>query len=287
MNTWQTTRFQIDLSRPRVMGIVNVTPDSFSDGGSHADARSGLAHCEKLVREGADILDIGGESTRPGARTLTVDEEWQRVAEVLRGALTLGVPVSIDTCKTGVMQRALDLGVDIVNDVRALADTGAEDVVAGHRACGVCLMHMQGLPATMQHEPVYGDVVADVRAFLAARAGALVARGVAQDRITLDPGYGFGKTPAHNLTLWQAQAGLLDLGWPLLVGWSRKSTLGHVTGRPVGERLVASVAAALASIQHGAAIVRVHDVAETVDAIKVWEAAGLLSTPSGDRVHGQ
>lgn len=276
MTTWQTTRFQIDLSSPKVMGIVNVTPDSFSDGGTHADARSGLAHCEKLVREGADILDIGGESTRPGAPTLTVDEEWRRVAEVLRGALTLGVPVSIDTCKAGVMQRALDLGVDIVNDVRALADDGAEEHVAAHGACGVCLMHMQGLPATMQHEPAYTDVVADVRAFLAARAGALVARGVAHDRITLDPGYGFGKTPAHNVTLWRAQTSLLDLGWPLLVGWSRKSTLGHVTGRPVDERLVASVAAALASIQLGAAIVRVHDVAATVDGIKVWNAAGLL-----------
>lgn len=283
MTTWQTTRFQIDLSRPRVMGIVNVTPDSFSDGGSHADARSGLAHCERLVHEGADILDIGGESTRPGAPTLTVEEEWERVGAVLQGALTLGVPISIDTCKTGVMQRALDLGVDIVNDVRALADAGAEELVASHTGCGVCLMHMQGLPATMQHEPAYTDVVADVRAFLAARAGALIARGVAHDRITLDPGYGFGKTPAHNLTLWRAQASLLDLGWPLLVGWSRKSTLGHVTGRPVDERLVASVAAALASVERGAAIVRVHDVAATVDALKVWDAAGLLPRTPDDR----
>lgn len=281
MPVWLTTRFQIDLSRPRVMGIVNVTPDSFSDGGAHADARSGLAHCERLVREGVDILDIGGESTRPGAPTLTVEEEWARVAEVLKGALTLGVPVSIDTCKTEVMRRALDLGVDIVNDIKALTDDGAEVLVAAHGRCGVCLMHMQGLPATMQERPQYGDILSEVRGFLAARAGALVALGVAHDRITLDPGYGFGKAPEHNLALWQAESALRELGWPLLVGWSRKSTLGYVTGRPVGERLVASVAAALASVHKGAAIVRVHDVAETVDALKVWRAAGLLTDCTG------
>lgn len=279
---WQTTRFLIDLSRPRVMGIVNVTPDSFSDGGAHADARSGMAHCEKLVRDGADILDIGGESTRPGAPTLSADEEWARVGEVLKGAVTLGVPVSIDTCKTEVMRRALDLGVDIVNDVRALADAGAEALVAAHARCGVCLMHMQGSPSTMQERPSYTDIVAEVRGFLAARAGALIAQGVARERITLDPGYGFGKTPEHNLALWHAESQLRELGWPLLVGWSRKSTLGHITGRPVGERLVASVAAALASLQKGAAVVRVHDVAETVDALKVWQAAGLLpASPAG------
>ena len=277
---WQTTRFAIDLSGPRVMGIVNVTPDSFSDGGQHADASAALAQCERLIGEGADILDIGGESTRPGAAILAPDEEWQRLAPVLTEAVKLGVPISVDTCKTEVMQRALDLGVDIINDVRALQATGALQAVAAHPSCGVCLMHMRGDPATMQSQTEYEDVVDEVRAFLQERMARLGALGVADRRLTLDPGIGFGKTPEQNLALLQRQGELLSLGLPLLVGWSRKSTLGAVTGRAVGDRLPASLAAALASVAQGARVVRVHDVAATADALKVWQAAGGALGPA-------
>ena len=272
---WQTTRFRIALDQPRVMGIVNVTPDSFSDGGQHGSAGAALAHCEQLLKEGADILDVGGESSRPGAQPVGAEEEWARVAPVLRGALTLGCPVSLDTTKAVLMQRALELGVDIVNDINALRAAGAEDAVAQHPRCGVCLMHMQGEPQSMQSAPSYVDVVSEVGQYLADRASRLCARGVAAERIVLDPGIGFGKTVEHNFELLRRQAELLRLGYPLLAGWSRKSSLGSVTGRPAGERLVASVAAALAAVQRGAAIVRVHDVAATVDALKVWRAAGL------------
>ena len=272
MSFWQTTRHAIDLGQPRVMGIVNVTPDSFSDAGRYAQASGAMAHCDALLREGADILDIVGESTRPGARTPGADEELARVLPVLRHALTLGVPVSVDTSQPLVMQAALDLGVDIINDVRALRRPGALDVVAGHARVGVCLMHMQGEPGSMQAAPQYDDVVACVRDFLAARRAALCAQGVAAARIVLDPGIGFGKSVDHNLTLLRRQRELLALGAPLLVGWSRKSTLGALTGRAVGERQVASVAAALLAVQRGASIVRVHDVAATVDALALWRA---------------
>lgn len=274
--TWQTTRHSIDLRQPRVMGIVNATPDSFSDGGLHADAPSAQAHCEQLLRDGAHILDIGGESTRPGARQPDAAEELARVLPVLRHAVTLGVPVSVDTSRPAVMQAALDLGVDIVNDVRALALPGALAVVAGHPRCGVCLMHMNGEPGVMQQSPHYaGDVVQVVAAWLGQRLAAVRAAGVSAQRITLDPGIGFGKLPAHNWALMQRQAELLALGQPLLLGWSRKSALGVLTGRPVHQRLAASVAAALAAVHQGASIVRVHDVAATVDALAVWAAAGL------------
>jgi dihydropteroate synthase len=277
MSTWSTTRYQIDLRRPQIMGIVNVTPDSFSDGGCHAQAHEALLYCERLIQDGVDILDIGGESTRPGAPVLTVDDEWARLEAVLKGAVTLGVPVSVDTSKAEVMRRALGLGVDIINDVHAFESEGALHAIAAHPACGVCLMHMRGEPATMQQQTQYSDVVEQVRAYLDERAGLLRQRGVAADRITLDPGIGFGKTPAHNIQLLRDQACLLHMGYPLLIGWSRKSTLGHITGRAVDERLVASVAAALAGIQLGARIVRVHDVAATADALKVWQAAGLVA----------
>ena len=271
---WQTRRFRIDLAPVRVMGIVNVTPDSFSDGGrGPADA---IAHAERLVAQGADILDIGGESSRPGAARVEADEEWRRVAPVLRHALGLGVPVSIDTCKTEVMHRALDLGVDIVNDIAALRASGAVARIAADPGCGVCLMHMAGEPATMQAAPAYADVVAAVRDHLRERVRALTALGVAPARIVLDPGIGFGKRVEDNFALIAGQRALLDLGHPVLAGWSRKSSLGAVTGRPVGERLAASLAAALASVACGARIVRVHDVAETVDALRVWRAAGLV-----------
>ena len=270
---WQTARYTIDLGRPRVMGIVNVTPDSFSDGGRHASAVAALAHCEALVKDGADLLDIGGESTRPGARAPTAQEELARLLPVLRGAVTLGVPVSVDTSEPVVMNEALALGVDIVNDVRALRRPGALLAVAAHARAGVCLMHMKGEPATMQSLAVYDDVVGEVRSFLHQRVHEVVAAGIARERIAVDPGIGFAKTDDHNLSLLSRQRELLDLGLPLLVGWSRKGTLGRLTGRPVGERVAASVAAALAAVHRGAHIVRVHDVAATVDALKVWWAA--------------
>jgi dihydropteroate synthase len=275
---WQTTRFQLDLTSPRVMGIVNVTPDSFSDGGQYQSPRAGIKHCERLVSQGADLLDLGAESSRPGAPTLSADEEWARLAPVLQAALTMGVPVSVDTCKTEVMQRALDAGADIINDIRALTSPGALAAIAAHPNCGVCLMHMRGEPASMQAQvriTDYTDVVDEVKAFLATRIDAVHAAGIALDRVTLDPGVGFGKTPEHNLSLLARQDALLDLGLPLLLGWSRKSTLGQVTGRPVDQRLAASLSAALGAVAKGAHIVRVHDVAETVDALKVWRAAHL------------
>ncbi len=272
---WKTTRFDLDLTeRPLVMGIVNVTPDSFSDGGRHADAAKAIDFCERLLGEGVDILDLGGESTRPGAARLEADEEWRRLEPVMRAALNFGVPVSVDTCKTEVMRRALDLGVDIINDVQALRDEGADALLAEHGSAGICLMHMRGEPAGMQQLTDYADVVTEVSDFLDERMRHLVECGVAAERITLDPGYGFAKTVDQNLALQRRQRELLALGRPLLVGWSRKSTLGAVTGRAVDERLPASIGAALASVVLGARIVRVHDVGATVDALKVWQAFG-------------
>ncbi|MEF7614546.1 dihydropteroate synthase [Aquincola sp. MAHUQ-54] len=270
---WQTSRFRIDLDRPRVMGIVNVTPDSFSDGGR--DAAAARAHCDALLAQGAEILDIGGESTRPGSLRPSPQQELDRVLPVLRHAVTLGVPVSVDTSQPLVIEAALQAGADIVNDVRALGLPGAAQAVAAHPRVGVCLMHMQGEPGTMQTAPSYEDVVVEVGSFLADRAAHLRRMGVAADRIVLDPGFGFGKSVEHNVTLMQRQQELLSLGYPLLAGWSRKSTLGALTGRSVGERLVASVAAALAAVERGARVLRVHDVAATVDALKIWAAAGL------------
>ncbi|MEK0418671.1 MAG: dihydropteroate synthase [Pseudomonadota bacterium] len=269
---WKTTRHLIDLSKPRVMGIVNLTPDSFSDGGHLSPEGAGLRHCERLISEGADMLDIGGESTRPGAQPITPEEEWHRVRPVLMHALTLGVPVSLDTRHAPVMQRGLDLGVDIINDVMALRGPQSLQKVAAHPSAGVCLMHMQGTPATMQRDPSYDDVVAEVLSFLGSRVSDAVAAGIERSRLVIDPGYGFGKTLQHNLQLAQHQAQLLQLGVPLLAGWSRKGTLGHLTGRPVEDRMIASVAAALAAVAAGARIVRVHDVSATVDALKVWAA---------------
>jgi dihydropteroate synthase len=272
---WQTTRFRIDLGRPQVMGIVNVTPDSFSDGGQHVQTRAALEHCERMLKEGADLLDIGGESSRPGADALPLEDELARVIPVVREAVKLGVPVSVDTYKTEVMRAVLDLGADIVNDIYALQSPGALALVSSHPSCGVCLMHMRGEPKSMQSEPLYGDVVAEVGRFLSARARALEDAGASAERIAVDPGIGFGKTVEHNFTLLARQRELLALGYPVLAGWSRKSSLGAITGRPVQERLAASVAAALAAVQQGARIVRVHDVGATVDALKVWRHAGL------------
>jgi dihydropteroate synthase len=265
---WLTTRFSIDLSQPRVMGIVNLTPDSFSDGGRLPDARAALRHAERLLREGADLLDLGAESTRPGAPRVPAEAEWARLAPVLPALLRLGVPVSVDSCKTEVMARALDLGVDILNDVQALRAPGAEALLAGHARAGAVLMHMRGEPAQMQQLTDYADVAAEVGAFLHERAATLQAQGVARERLVLDPGFGFAKTPAQNLELQRR----LKLELPWLAGWSRKSTVGWLSGAPVEQRLPGSLAAALAAVQAGARVVRVHDVAPTVQALRVWQA---------------
>lgn len=269
---WQAGRFRIALDRCQVMGIVNVTPDSFSDGGQFDSARTAAAHCERLVREGADILDIGGESTRPGSAPVPVADELARVLPVLREALRLGVPVSVDTCKPEVMQAALDAGADIINDIRALREPGALDVVAAHASCGLCLMHMHRDPQTMQLAPMQGDAVPQVLAFLRERSDALRQRGVGAERITWDPGIGFGKTVEQNFALLARQQELLVDGYPLLAGWSRKSSLGAVTGLEVADRLVPSVVAAVLAAERGARIVRVHDVAATVAGLKVLAA---------------
>ncbi len=270
---WQTSRFAIDLARPQVMGIVNVTPDSFSDGGQHASTAAALRHCEQLLKEGAHILDIGGESTRPGSPAVPLAEELARVVPVVRAAVSLGVPVSVDTYKPEVMQAVLDLGADIVNDVWALRRPGAQAVVAAHPSCGICLMHMHRDPQTMQVAPMEGDVVREVRVFLEAASSQLQSLGVDRSRIVLDPGIGFGKTVEQNFALLARQQELVATGHAVLAGWSRKSSLGAVTGLAVaGERMLPSVAAALLAVVHGARIVRVHDVAETVTALAVWQA---------------
>ena len=269
---WQTTRFQLDLARPLVMGIVNVTPDSFSDGGQHDQAASALAHAERLLKEGADVLDIGGESSRPGAPALSEEEEWLRIAPVLTECLRWQVPISLDTYKPATMRHALDLGVDIINDIWGLRQPGAVAAVAAS-ACGVCVMHMHGEPQTMQLQPLQGDAVQAVRAFLQERVSVLAAAGVATERIALDPGVGFGKTVEQNFSLLAQQATLQFPAHPWLVGWSRKSSLGAVTGLDLSQRLIPSVAAAVLAVERGAHIVRVHDVAETVAAVAVWQAA--------------
>lgn len=286
---WNTSRYAIDLTTPKVMGIVNVTPDSFSDGGQHDSTVGALQHCEKLLQDGADILDIGGESTRPGAPPVTLAEELARVLPVVRGAVKLGVPVSVDTYKPQVMQAVLDLGADIINDIWALRwtppDSGSApldgmQVVSRHPSCGVCLMHMHREPVTMQVSPMDGDVVVQVLSFLEQAAQHLQGLGVENSRIVIDPGIGFGKTVAQNFALLARQAQLLAGGYPLLAGWSRKSSLTAVTGidttslsaQAVQERMVASVVAAVLAVERGASIVRVHDVRETVQALKVLSA---------------
>jgi dihydropteroate synthase len=289
---WNTTRFLVDLTTPKVMGIVNVTPDSFTDGGQHASTSTALRHCEKLLKDGADILDIGGESTRPGALPVSQQDELARLLPVVREAVTMGVPVSVDTYKPEVMQAALDLGADIINDIWALRwrksgrnplepfVTGMQ-VVSGHPECGVCLMHMHREPATMQIVPMEGDVVSQVISFLERAALDLEGLGVHRSRIVVDPGIGFGKTVAQNFALLSRQRDLLASGYPLLAGWSRKSSLAAVTGMPaspppgspdVHERMVPSIVAAVLAVERGASIVRVHDVRETVQALKVLSA---------------
>ena len=273
MPVWQTSRFTIDLSKPQVMGIVNVTPDSFSDGGQHDNVSAAMRHAEKLLVDGADILDIGGESTRPGSPAVPLQEELRRVTPLLAQAVKLGVPISIDTYKPEVMQAALDLGVDIINDIWALRQPGARAVVAQHPSCGVCLMHMHADPQTMHAEHMAeAGTVLEVLTFLQQQTALLLREGVKESRIVWDAGTGFGKSVAQNFLLLQQQPELMVDGYPLLAGWSRKGSIGKVTGRPVTERMPGSVAAALLSVEHGAAIVRVHDVRETVDALAVLQA---------------
>ena len=262
---------RFDLSRPLVMGIVNVTPDSFSDGGLHLQRDAALAHAHKLIAEGADILDIGGESTRPGAQPVSIQQELDRVMPVIEGLKGVPVPVSIDTCKPEVMLAAIAAGAQMVNDINALQDPAAMNAVAAGRV-SVCLMHKQGDPQTMQQQPQYQDVVTEVSAFLCERVAAAKAAGVGHDRIVIDPGFGFGKTLAHNLSLLQELKQLTELGVPILAGLSRKSMLGALTGRDTGQRLPASIAAGLIAVQRGANILRVHDVGATVDALKVLNA---------------
>ncbi|QMT30444.1 dihydropteroate synthase [Alysiella filiformis] len=271
---WQTQRFQIDLSSPKIMGIVNVTPDSFSDGGQYSGSlKTALAHAEKLLLDGADILDIGGESTRPNALPVSPDEEWSRVAPILDELSKWQVPISLDTRRTVIIQRALDKNaLDIVNDVQALEDVGAVDLVA-QSGVGVCLMHMKGLPENMQNNPNYQDVVREVADYLGARVGICVQAGMALNRIVLDVGLGFGKNLAHNIALLQNLDKLsTQYNLPHLVGVSRKRMIGEITGREMPcERVSGSVAAALFAVERGAKIVRVHDVRETADALKVWQ----------------
>ena len=276
---WQTTRFRLDLSKPWVMGIVNVTPDSFSDGGQHPQATAAIAHAERLLHEGAHILDIGGESSRPGAAAVDAATEWARIQAVVKAAVGWQVPVSVDTCKPAVMRLALDAGADIINDIWALRQAGAAEVVAAHGQCGVCLMHMHAEPATMQVQPMVGAAMGVVKDFLQQHAQRLGALGVARERVLLDPGIGFGKTVAQNFELLARQEELLELGHGLLLGWSRKSSLGAVTDLPVGQRIVPSVAAAVLALERGARVLRVHDVADTMAAVKVWVAAQPSPAP--------
>jgi len=260
---------RLDLGRPAVMGILNVTPDSFSDGGRFLDPEAAMCRALEMEAAGAAIIDVGGQSTRPGAPEVPVDEELARVVPIVeRLARRLKVPISVDTSKPEVMREAVAVGAGFINDVNALQADGALETAA-ELGVPVCLMHMQGTPRTMQDNPAYDDVVAEVKAFLAARRDAAVAAGVSSDAIVLDPGFGFGKTLEHNLTLFHELDAFAELGCPLLVGVSRKSMIGALTGRPVDERLAGSLAAAVLAVERGARLLRVHDVAATVDAVAV------------------
>jgi dihydropteroate synthase len=270
----QCGRFGYNLAhRPLVMGILNVTPDSFSDGGRYQALEFAVERAEQMIKDGVDIIDIGGESTRPGSPSVPADEELRRVMPAIYALRELGYPLSIDTCKPDVMREAIIAGADMINDINGFRAPGAIEAVKDSD-CGLCVMHMQGTPQDMQASPDYDDVVADVIAFLRERIDALLAAGVARERITIDPGFGFGKSVEHNYALLRSISRMEgELGLPVLAGLSRKSMIGAVTGRSVEQRLAGSLAGALAAVAQGARIVRVHDVAETVDALKVWQAA--------------
>ena len=266
-------KFELSLDRPLLMGIVNLTPDSFSGDGLATDSSRAIAHAWHQIEAGADLLDLGAESSRPGAIPASLDEELARLLPVLDALADCGVPISVDTYKPEVMSASLAQGASMINDIFALRMPGALEAVA-ETGCGVCLMHMQGEPLTMQQSPCYGDVVGEVRDFLAGRVCAAASAGIATDRLVLDPGFGFGKTLEHNLELLRCIGALTCDGLPLLAGLSRKSMLGAITGRSVEQRLSASISAALSAAQRGARILRVHDVAETRDALAVWQAVG-------------
>ena len=271
---WKAGRFELKYAhgKPLIMGIVNVTPDSFSDGGKFFNTLKAVDHARQLLENGADILDIGGESTRPGAEGVDAQEEWVRIKDVLKELLTWNVPLSIDTMKATVMAKAVDMGADILNDVNGFRAEGAETVLAQSKA-GAVVMHMQGEPRTMQNSPVYTNVVSDVEAFLNQRLVALERLGVDKDRMLVDPGFGFGKTLEHNIDLMRATLLFSTLGAGVLVGVSRKRMIAELTGHSEpAQRTMGSVAAAVYAAQHGAAVLRVHDVLETVDALKVWSA---------------
>ena len=260
-----------ELMRPLVMGILNVTPDSFSDGGRFLDSAAALAHARRMRDDGADLIDVGGESSRPGATPVDERLELERVVPLVAALAREGIAVAVDTRKPAVMRAAIAAGASMINDIGALTAPGAIEACAPGDT-GVCLMHMRGEPATMQDAPIYDNVVNEVRDFLVARAMACEAAGIASERIAIDPGFGFGKTRAHNLALLRSIGVLAATGYPVLAGLSRKGSLGEITGRDVNERLAASLAAALAAVARGASIVRVHDVRETVDALNVWNA---------------
>ena len=273
--TWRCGRFLFDFAkrrRPVVMGILNATPDSFSDGGKFRTAQDAIAQAELMIKGGADLIDIGGESTRPGAQPVELQEELDRVLPVIEGLKDCGVPLSIDTYKAETMRQALRAGVDCVNDIWALRQEGAVDAVLESKDCGIVLMHMQRDPQTMQFNPEYHDVLAQVMQFLKERAELLTAKGVEKNRIAIDPGFGFGKSLEHNLSMLKHFDQFSQLGYSVLAGISRKSMLGKLTGKDTHERLAPSVAAAIMAADRGARIVRVHDVLETVDALKLWEA---------------
>lgn len=273
-NLLQCGRFSFRLEgQALVMGILNVTPDSFSDGGRYGTLEFAISRAEEMVENGADLIDIGGESTRPGSPSVPVDEELRRVMPAVYALQGLGKPLSVDTCKPQVMREAIIAGADMINDINGFRAPGAIEAVQGSD-CGLCVMHMQGTPQDMQAQPVYQDVVREVIEFLRQRVDALLAAGIERERICVDPGLGFGKSVEHNYALLRATARIeQETGLPVLIGLSRKSMIGAVTGRPVEQRLPGSIAGALAAVAHGAKIVRVHDVAETVDALKVWRAA--------------
>lgn len=269
----QCGRFDFDLAkRPLVMGILNITPDSFSDGGRHHALEFAVEGAEQMIKDGVDIIDIGGESTRPGSPSVPVEEELRRVMPVIYALRELGVPLSIDTCKPEVMREAILAGADMINDINGFRAPGALEAVR-RSDVGLCVMHMQGTPQDMQAQPVYGDVVAEVIGFLRARVDAMVAGGVVRERVTIDPGFGFGKTVEHNVALLRGISDMQrELSLPVLAGLSRKSMVGALTGKPLEQRVAGSIGGALAAVAQGARIVRVHDVAETVDALKVFQA---------------
>jgi dihydropteroate synthase len=269
---WICGRFEFNLERPILMGIVNVTPDSFSDGGQHDQTETAIAHARQLIAQGAQILDIGGESTRPGADPVTLEMELARIMPVLDAVKDSGAAISIDTCKAEVMRAALAEGADMINDVTGMRAAQARAVVAQHPNCGVCVMHMQGEPRTMQQNPQYENVVREVHQALLHQAHTLQESGVDRSRISIDPGLGFGKTLAQNYQLIAELETIAASGYPVVFGASRKSMLGAVTGKSVDQRLAGSLAAALAGVAHGAKVLRVHDMAETRDALMVWQA---------------